>query len=245
MQPAPDPLRHARTATLAVAVLALALCLASGPGTRAGLWTWQTGLAFVKWGFFLGAAAAISALALLLLFAVPRFRARPRVVLAALVLALIAAVPPLALLSQAKQVPPIHDITTDTADPPAFVGLLEERRKSPNGFAYGGETVAKRQREAYADVKTLVVKAPPREATQRAIDAARAMGWEVVSSDAAAGRVEATDTSTWFGFKDDIVVRVRPEGEGSRIDVRSVSRVGVSDLGANARRIRGFLARLA
>jgi uncharacterized protein (DUF1499 family) len=158
---------------------------------------------------------------------------------------LAAAVPPLALLSQAKNVPPIHDISTDTADPPAFVGLLEERRKAPNGFAYGGEGVAAQQRRAYADIKPVVVKSPPRETTQRAIDAARSMGWEVVVADAATGRVEAIDTSAWFGFKDDVVVRVRPEGEGSRVDVRSVSRVGVSDLGANAKRIRGFLARLA
>lgn len=245
MQPAPDPLRYVRIATLAAAVLAVALCLASGPGTRAGLWSWQAGLAFVKWGFFVGAAAAISALALLALFALPRFRARPGVAVLSLCLALAAAAPPLVLLAQAKNVPPIHDISTDTADPPAFVGLLEERRKAPNGFAYGGEKVAARQRAAYADVQPLVVKAPPREVTQRAIDAARAMGWEVVASDAAAGRVEATDTSAWFGFKDDVVVRVRPEGEGSRVDVRSVSRVGVSDLGANAKRIRSFLARLA
>lgn len=245
MQPAPDTLRHVRIATLAAAILAVALCLASGPGTRAGLWTWQTGIALVSWGFFLGAAAVISALALLALFAVPRFRARPRVAVAALVIGLAAAVPPLALLSQAKRVPPIHDITTDTADPPAFVGLLEARRNAPNGFAYGGAELAARQREAYADVKPLLVKAPPREVTQRAIDAARAMGWEVVASDAAAGRIEATDTSTWFGFKDDVVVRVRPEGEGSRVDVRSASRVGTSDLGANAKRIRSFLAKLA
>ncbi|HEX7466433.1 MAG TPA: DUF1499 domain-containing protein, partial [Usitatibacter sp.] len=86
---------------------------------------------------------------------------------------------------------------------------------------------------------------PPQKATQSAIDAARACGWEVVSSDAPSGRIEATDTSLWFGFKDDIVVRVRPDGAGSRVDVRSVSRVGKSDIGANAKRVRGFLARLA
>ena len=80
---------------------------------------------------------------------------------------------------------------------------------------------------------------------QRAIDAARALDWEIASSDTPSGRIEATATTPWFGFKDDVVVRIRPEVDGSRIDVRSVSRVGSSDVGANARRIREFLARLA
>ena len=120
------------------------------------------------------------------------------------------------------------------ADPPPFVSLMEARKQAPNGFAYGGPAIAAEQQKGYPDLKPLVVKQPPKEVVQRAIDAARAMGWEIVASDAAAGRIEATDTTAWFGFKDDIVVRIRPEGEGSRVDVRSVSRVGLSDLGANA-----------
>jgi uncharacterized protein (DUF1499 family) len=70
------------------------------------------------------------------------------------------------------------------------------------------------------------------------------MGWEIVAADAAAGRIEATDTTFWFGFKDDVVIRVEADGAGSRIDVRSVSRVGVGDVGANARRIRAYLRAL-
>ncbi len=230
---------------MALAVLALAMLLASGPGTRHGWWGWELGLDLVQWAFYAGAVAAVSSLALILLLAFPRLRARPWMPVLSLCLACAAIAPPLMLLSIAKSVPMIHDVTTDTADPPAFVGLLEERKKAPNGFAYAGESIAAQQRKGYPDVKPLVLKSPPREAVQRAIDAARAMGWEVVSSDAPSGRVEATDTTTWFGFKDDIVIRVRAEGEGSRVDVRSVSRVGLSDLGANAKRIRGFLAKLA
>jgi uncharacterized protein (DUF1499 family) len=230
---------------LVAAVLALALVCAAGPLTKQGVVRWELALTIVKWGFFLGAAAAVGALILLLLSLFPRYRGRTWVPVAALCVALAAAAPPLAILSKAKGVPPIHDITTDTADPPAFVGLMPERHRARNGFAYGGEAVAAQQLKAYPDIKPAIVKAPPREVVQRAIDAARSLGWEVVASDAAAGRVEATDTSFWFGFKDDVVVRVRPEGEGSRVDVRSVSRVGVSDLGANAARIRSFLAKLA
>ena len=230
---------------LVAALLALALVCAAGPLTRQGVVRWELALTIVKWGFFLGAAAALAALVVVLLELLPRFRARLWVPIAALAIALAAITPPLAILAKAKSVPPIHDITTDTADPPAFVGLLPDRHRARNGFAYGGETVAAQQLKAYPDIKPVMVKAPPREVVQRAIDAARSLGWEVVASDAAAGRVEATDTSFWFGFKDDVVVRVRPEGEGSRIDVRSASRVGVSDLGANAARIRSFLAKLA
>ena len=241
----PTALGYARGITLAAAVLAVAMILASGPGTKAGWWDWQTGIFFVRAAFFVGAATLVAALILLALFVVPRFRVHAWIPLAALVLGLVATLPPLLLLSKAKGVPAIHDITTDTADPPAFVGLAAARRAAPNGLDYGGAAVAAQQRTAYPDIKPLVVKAPPREVVQRAIDAARGLGWEVASSDAAVGRVEATETTFWFGFKDDVVIRVRPEGEGSRVDVRSVSRVGHSDLGANAARVRKVLDKLS
>jgi uncharacterized protein (DUF1499 family) len=238
------PLDTARLLTLVAAAVALAMVVFAGPGTRMGMWPWQMGLGMVKWAFYVGAGAGVSAIALLVVALVPRLRARAWMPVAALVLSIVAVAPPLMILASAKSVPRIHDITTDMADPPAFVALMEERKKAPNGFAYGGEAVAAEQRKGYPELKPVVLKQPPREAVQRAIDAARAMGWEVVASDAAAGRIEATDTTAWFGFKDDIVIRVRPEGDGSRVDVRSVSRVGLSDLGANAKRIRAFLARL-
>lgn len=239
------PLDTARAITLAVACAAFLLLVVSGPGTRIGAWGWQNGFAMVRWGFYMGAVAGISAAALTILLLVPKFRYRPWVPVLSLVIALLAIAPPLLMLSNAKAVPRIHDITTDTADPPAFVALMEDRRKAPNGFAYGGEAIAVQQRAGYPDLKPVVMKAAPLEAMQRVIDEARSMGWEIVASDAATGRLEATDTTRWFGFKDDIVVRVRPDGEGSRVDVRSASRVGLSDLGANAIRIRSFLARLA
>ena len=243
--PGRDFIGIARNLSLAIALVAFALMCASGPGTKAGWWGWEAGLRMLSWAFWLGAAAAVSALALIVLLAFPRFRVRAWMPVAALCLALAAAAPPAILLEQAKRAPFIHDVTTDPSDPPAFVALMEERKKAPNGFAYGGEAVAAQQRQGYPDLKPLVVKASPRDTMQKAIDAARSLGWEVVASDAAAGRVEATDTTTWFGFKDDIVVRVRPEGEGSRVDVRSMSRVGLSDIGANARRIRRFLDKLS
>jgi uncharacterized protein (DUF1499 family) len=237
-------MRNARILTVVLAFAALAMLLLSGPGTRAGWWDWRFGISLLRYAVYVGGAAALLSLVLVVLLAVPRWRVRPWLPVLALCIALVAVAPPLILLGRAKAVPPIHDITTDTSDPPAFVALLEVRNQSPNGAAYGGPAVAAQQQKAYADVKPLVIAAPPREAMQKALDAARAMGWEVRASDTASGRIEATATTTWFSFKDDVIVRIRPEGTGSRVDVRSVSRVGASDIGANAKRIREFLSRL-
>ena len=98
---------------------------------------------------------------------------------------------------------------------------------------------------AIPDFKPLDLPLPPADAFARALDAAKGMGWEIAATDAAAGRIEATATTPWFGFRDDVVIRVTPAPPGSRIDVRSVSRVGRSDLGTNAKRIRTFLDKLA
>jgi len=141
----------------------------------------------------------------------------------------------------ARNKPPIHDITTDTADPPPFVAIVPLRRDARNPVEYGGPAVAAQQREAYPDIAPLSLPVPPAQAFERAERAARGQGWEIVAAVPAEGRIEATDTTRWFGFKDDVVIRVRPEGAGSRVDVRSVSRVGRGDVGTNARRIGQFL----
>jgi uncharacterized protein (DUF1499 family) len=238
-------MRKARAIVMLLAIAALLMLLASGPGTKQGYWSWTTGLTVYKWAAYTGIAAAAAAAVLVLLLVVPRWRVRPWVPVLALCIALAAVAPPLIALSHAKAVPPIHDITTDTFDPPVFVALLAERNKSPNGASYGGPEVAALQQKGYPDIKSLVVKTAPAETVQRALDAARSLGWEVVSIDPPSGRIEATDTTSFFGFKDDIVVRVRPDAGGSRVDVRSVSRVGKSDIGANAARVREFLRKLA
>jgi uncharacterized protein (DUF1499 family) len=230
---------------MAVAVVAFLLMLLAGPGAKYGLWPWSTGMTLLRGATYAGFVAAAAAAVLVLLLAVPRWRVRPWVPLVALCFALAAIAPPLILRNQAQGVPRIHDITTDTFDPPAFVSLLPERQKAPNGADYGGPSVAALQQQGYPDIKSVVVKTPPAETVQRALDAARSLGWEVVATDTPSGRIEAIDTTFWFGFKDDVVIRVRPEGTGSRVDMRSVSRVGLSDLGANAARVRKFLAKLA
>lgn len=142
---------------------------------------------------------------------------------------------------RANAVPPIHDISTDTEDPPTFVAVVEQRGPEANPLDYDAEALAGPTREAYPFVQPIRTELPPSEAFARSQGLAEDLGWEVVAADPAAGRLEATATTALYGFKDDVVVRIRPDAAGSRIDLRSVSRVGQSDLGANAARIAAFI----
>lgn len=227
---------------IVLALVAVALLLVAGPGTRLALWDFGTGFGLLRWAAFTGLAAAASALAMLLL---PRLRRGHGLLLGvALLLGLGVAFVPWNNLRQAKTVPPIHDISTDTTHPPAFVAILPLRADAPNPATYGGPDVARQQAQAYPDIRPYFTTEAPRPAFDRALRAARAMGWQIIASEPASGRIEATATTLWFGFKDDVVIRVAPAANGSRIDVRSVSRVGKSDVGTNARRIRAYLQRL-
>jgi uncharacterized protein (DUF1499 family) len=138
---------------------------------------------------------------------------------------------------------PIHDVTTNIEDPPAFSDAVRNREDRLNGVDYpdGGEEVPAVQREKFPDLATITVGAPPAEVVQRARQAAETLGWTVTSVDAEAGIVEAYDVTLVFRFVDDVVIRVRPAETGSSaVDVRSNSRVGGGDIAANAKRIRAF-----
>ena len=145
------------------------------------------------------------------------------------------------LAPTAREAPPIHDITTDAEDPPQFKAILPLREKASNSSDYGGPEVARLQQAAYPDVKPLTLLTPPDQAIDRALAAACSLGWTIMQRDRQEGRIEAMDRTIWFGFTDDIVIRVRPENDGSRVDIRSVSRVGAGDMGTNADRIRKFM----
>lgn len=154
-------------------------------------------------------------------------------------------------LAQARGAPPIHEVSTDLADPPPFVAVRAIRERTPglNPAEYvahmpgrdGTIDVPALQRQAYPDIQPLLLPVPPAEAFARAEAAARELGWEIVAAVPADGRIEATDTTRFFGFEDDVVVRLRAADGGTRLDVRSKSRVGLGDAGANATRIRRFL----
>lgn len=226
----------------APAALAMALLLVAGPAARFGWWPFRVSFDLMRWAAYFGAAAAALAVAAAAL----RLRHRRPVFwcLLALVLGASAFWVPWQQLRTARSVPPIHDITTDTEQPPQFAAVVPLRGANANPIEYGGTEVARQQREAYPDIAPLSLALPPAQAFARGLAAAKGMGWEIVAQDPAAGRIEATATTFWFGFKDDVVVRVTAADNGSRIDVRSLSRVGQSDLGANARRIRRYLAAL-
>jgi uncharacterized protein (DUF1499 family) len=228
---------------LALAIAAAILLPLCGLGTRFGWWDWRTGLQLLRWCAYASLAAGALALGALL---VPRLRAAWRTaLLCALVISFCVASVPLGFQSRARSVPAIHDISTDTENAPAFVAVAPLRKDAPNPTAYPGREIAEQQKRGYPDLQPLVLQLPPPAAFERARAVAEQFGWEVVAADAAAGRIEATATTFWFGFKDDVVIRIAPAGGGSRVDVRSVSRVGRSDLGANARRIRDYLGRLS
>jgi uncharacterized protein (DUF1499 family) len=145
-----------------------------------------------------------------------------------------------------KTVPRIHDITTDTERPPEFAAVLPARVAENAATAvYGGSELARQQRAAYPEIVPLKMPAAVGTAFQQALEVARAMpGWTIIAADAGAGRIEASQTSQWFRFTDDIVIRVSADGSGSRIDMRSLSRQGRSDFGVNAARIGAYMGAL-
>ncbi len=229
-------------AGLVVAALSGLALGAAGLGYRSGWWPLPTAFSLFRWGAYGGAAGAVVALAGALIGLSNR-RALTWGALAVVIGSLVFGVP-WRWQQTARTVPRIHDITTDLDNPPAFVAVLPLRANAPNAAAYGGPAVADAQRSGYPDIAPAILKQPADQAFGNAEQAARSMGWEIVSIDPASGRIEATDTTRWFGFKDDVVIRVRAAPGGSRVDVRSLSRVGGSDVGTNATRIREYLRRL-
>jgi uncharacterized protein (DUF1499 family) len=221
-------------ATMVVALL----MLLAGPATKFGLLPWQAGLGiFALAALLAGSGGLFSVVSLL-----RRRGGLATVIAAAAGIAAFAVL--MATVVAARAVPPINDITTDPVNPPAFATITTAMRgadAAPLGYDPG---FAAQQAAAYPEVRPLIVESPPAEVFPKMLAAAKAMDWEIVSSDPASGRIEATATVPWWGFKDDIVVVMSPNGSGTRVDVRSKSRVGKSDLGVNAERIQEYLGRI-
>ncbi len=229
--------------SLALTLAAVATGLLAAWGSRFGWWHFRTAFNLLGGVFVVAAVGAALGLVSLVL---RRGRRAPAILAVAVGAGLAGYL--LQLKHTAGSVPRIHDISTDLEDPPAFVDIAALRASAPNPVTWAGAEVAALQRAAYPDLRPVVLPLSPEGAMRRVRAAAADLGWEVVSAVAAErdapGRFEATDTTLFFGFRDDIVVRLQVADGGTRIDVRSKSRVGQSDLGKNAARIRAFLDRI-
>jgi uncharacterized protein (DUF1499 family) len=139
--------------------------------------------------------------------------------------------------------PPITDVTTDPIDPPRFEVVA--RLRPPNSSLYPGLVTAQRQKEAWPDIEPLLVGVSPKAAYDGIMAVITKRKWRVVDAQPPFpnrdGHIEAIARTLIMGFRDDVVVRIRPTREGAKIDIRSASRFGTSDFGANAARVLALI----
>lgn len=234
--------------TLIIGVGAPLVALIAAAGAGQDWWGKLAGLGVLQYAFFAAAAAVVIAIVAIVVH-LRRRSGRPLLI----ALGLIAALAYLGYIGQqitiARAAPFIHDATTDLADPPAFQALklrTDNLDSVPDGDTPALKALTPEARwkrlhaEGYPDLRAVTVARPVAATVALAERVARERGWAIAAVDPA-GRVEATDSVSLFAFKDDVVIRVRPAPGGSRVDMRSVSRLGASDLGVNARRIREFM----
>jgi len=227
-----------------VAILAGVVAILSGLGTRWGWWYYMTGLTLLRIAALSGGVASIVSL---IGGALARHEHRGAIFFVAsagILIGLLTVGIPWSWAHRAEQMPLIHDITTDMVNPPQFKAIMPLRVDAENSAIYKGQETASQQMNAYPDIRTLTLPSSPASTFNTALETAKNMGWQIVDSNAKDGWIEAVASTFWFGFKDDIIVRVTPGLRGSRVDMRSTSRVGLSDIGTNADRIRTFLRRM-
>ena len=221
-----------------VLLAGIIFCLA---GLRYAFLPWRTALIFVAITSLVMAGIGFFSL----LFVYMQFKrgtpAGGRGSFLAVALSLLPVMAILILGVKSKGVPPINDITTDTVNPPAFTVLAQARQPGENSAQYDGQVVAEQQAAAYPDIMPLVSKKATDAVYAACLKAVQEKGWEIAGQAPGKGRIEAVSTTSLFRFKDDVVIRVAATAAGSRVDIRSASRVGVSDFGKNAARVKDFL----
>lgn len=234
------------------------LALSAALGVWFGFWDFRQGFSFLgtanSYGDLIAWCGLLIALTVFILgrrFALPgNARLSALALVGTLAAGLAYYVPETYRPGEDVNIPPIHDITTDTVNPPQFVDILPLRGPGTNTVIYGTgpgmtpEQQAQLQLEAYPDIQPQYFSAPREIVFERALAAVETLGWELVAQVPAEGRIEATDTTFWFRFKDDIVILISDTAEGSVLNARSVSRVGRSDVGKNAARLRSLFAQL-
>ncbi len=245
-------------AKLAFTALVIAATMggAAALGTRAGVWDPYNGLwRIFPWAVLAGALSFVLAFfwAALALFLNQGRAARYGAI--ALVGSIAFLYTPVYGIVMLRTMPPIHDISSDVSNPPQFSALLALRKSADTPASYEGPltlryrgkrtTVAALQKKYYGLIRPIAILTKVPVLYWRAFFTAKKMGWHLVAFDPTRGSIECTDTSFWFGFTDDIVIRVIPSGEGARLDIRSKSRLAGPDMGVNAERIRDFVKMLA
>ena len=235
--------RKLAVAGLTLAIIGAVFAVVSGLGYRLGLWHFRIGFKILEWAFYGAIAAALISIAALVVS-----RAKNPAVLTiavlGLLIGLVTAYIPWSYKKTVASLPYIHDITTDIQHPPELITAAKLRKTDDHPVAYDGPEIGAEQKEAYPDIRPLITKASKDQVFKAADSALKDMRVEIVDANAAEGRLEAVDTTLLFGFKDDMAVRIQEVGENTRVDVRSKSRVGRSDLGKNAKRIRTFMTKL-
>ncbi|GMR18761.1 MAG: hypothetical protein BMS9Abin33_1202 [Gammaproteobacteria bacterium] len=220
-------------------VLSVVAAMIAPIGSRLGYWDYTAAVRILKWAAYTGGASAL--ICLIGTFVVRPRHSRLGFFLSLLGLAII--IPTLLYLMYWKDAeenaPPIQDITTNTENPPEFW-------TAPNARVYGGAAVAAYQEEAYPDIKPLLLPLPPDKVFDLVVDVIRQKGWELLDPNRKEMHIEATESTFWFGFSDDVTIHITAtDSGGSRVDMRSTSRFGSGgDGGTNARRIRSFFAAL-
>lgn len=214
----------------------------AGPAYRGELLALGEAFGLLRNGIYMtGGAVAVSVLALLISMLFHRWT--PALLATVVILAAAALLyVPWQHWQRAQDVPAIHDITTDTANPPDFIALAAAREAAPNAVEYPGEATARQQQAAYPNVRPLRLQVAPQTVLAAAQAEAEEAGWRIASI--ANDRIEATVTTPWFGFEDDVVIRLTEIDSGVQVDMRSASRLGASDVGTNAARIEAFLSAL-
>ena len=228
-----------------LAILCVILLFAVVLATRSGVFGVRDAFGYIEWIVY--GAAAVAAVSFVGGLQAIRHKRSAAIVMAGigLVVALLIVWVPYSGRVALRASPLLSDITTDTQNPPVFVKAAELRESTAGGnpITYGPEKETL-QTTHYPDIKPVRLSLPVDRAFERALAAVKDFGWSVVAADKAAGRIEAFETSMIFGFVDDVVVRVKAEDGGSRVDIRSSSRVGRRDAAVNANRVRKLIRAL-
>ncbi|MHB8403831.1 MAG: DUF1499 domain-containing protein [Gammaproteobacteria bacterium] len=231
--------------SLIIGILAVFTVLLPGPLYRIRVYGLYDAFEMIKYGTYGGILAVLIAITGLILVLLTR---RPKYFIGAVIGMLSGIVAwgiPHPWLKKIESMPAMHDISTDTVNPPRFQPeVLALRNKAQNSAVYAGAETAAQQAKAYPDIQPMVFKLAATTVYAAALRTVQAMGWKLDSNDPVSGIIEATATTFWFGLKDDVVIRIQAVGKSTRLDIRSESRVGKSDAGKNTQLIRTFRAAL-